>query len=188
MLGLRASGHLNFNRGRKLKSLGGKMTMFMLPHHFVRSCTVDGALPTFCEALPPFWNGPHVGQRLADALATLELLPFRDYTGYRSARLSYIHDTDDLRDQEQDEPRVRLSPHEITRAIETSYWPARYLGARDHELRVAVNAVAKARSRGLDAASVARERGGTAAVWRDRHDRGCEVIAVLLNMDQVPVS
>jgi hypothetical protein len=164
------------------------MTIFMLPHHFVHSCTV-GVLPALCEPLPPFWNGPHVGQRLADALATLELLPFRGYTGYRSAPLRYIHDTDDLRDQEQEDnpQRVRLSPREITRATEASYWPARYLGGRDQELRVAVNAVAKARSRGLDAAFVARERGGTAAVWRDRHDCGCSIISVLLNMDEVLV-
>ncbi|WP_441232575.1 hypothetical protein [Bradyrhizobium sp. 1200_D9_N1_1] len=50
-----------------------------------------------------------------------------------------------------------------------------------------VNAVAQAHSLGFDCAWVTRKRGGYADTWRARHDEGCEIIAMALIKDRVPV-
>jgi hypothetical protein len=63
------------------------------------------------------------------------------------------------------------------------WWPAKYLGAKP-ELREAVNMIGLAHSLDLDAGWLAKKRGGYADTWRERHDRGCEVIAGLLTRDR----
>ncbi|QHP69810.1 hypothetical protein EI171_22440 [Bradyrhizobium sp. LCT2] len=50
-----------------------------------------------------------------------------------------------------------------------------------------VNAVALAHAQDRDAGWVARKRGGYADTWRERHDRGCEIIATALIKDRTPV-
>jgi hypothetical protein len=50
-----------------------------------------------------------------------------------------------------------------------------------------VNAVSLAHALDRDAGWVAKKRGGYADTWRQRHDRGCELIARGLATDLVPV-
>ena len=150
----------------------------------------SGPLP-----LPATWTGPHVGLRLAEAFAILKWTP----TGGDSRRMSlrtscppYIHEFEDRVAQQELEGEIegraqlQFSAREIANADKALVWPLTYL--RQHpELCVAVNAVARAYSVGLDAGAVAKERGGCGEVWRERHDLGCERIAAGLIADRVVV-
>jgi hypothetical protein len=87
----------------------------------------------------------------------------------------------------QNKTRIQPSFREVSAAETAIYWPMQYLGARFPELCVAVNAVALAHSLDGPAEWVVRKRGGFADTWRQRHDRGCEIIAAGLARDRVPV-
>jgi hypothetical protein len=150
------------------------------------------------DVLPSAWSGPHVGRRITEGFATLRLLPMRGKTGARSAWPSYMYEFEDLLAQQeqgelertmQQQNRTRVSPsvREIARMERVTYWPTRYLWTLHPQLCEAVNAVALAHSLGLDAGWVTRKRAGYADTWRDRHDRGCEIIAAGLIRDRVPV-
>jgi hypothetical protein len=150
------------------------------------------------EAPPPKWTGPHVARRLRESFATLERLPNDNYRGLRGAWPPYRHEWEDLLahleldEQERAQAmqnRTRVSParRDIAHMEQALYWPIQYLSAKHPHLCEAVNAVARAYALGRDAGSVARERGGCAETWRQRHDLGCELIARALQRDCVPV-
>jgi hypothetical protein len=84
--------------------------------------------------------------------------------------------------------RTRLMPsyREVTRCEAVIGWGGQYLGAFDH-LCEAVNMVALAHSLGLDAGWVTRKRGGYADTWRQRHNKGCAIIAAGLIRDRISV-
>ena len=84
--------------------------------------------------------------------------------------------------------RIRLLPssRELQRMEAAICWPAEYL-ARLFELLRAVNAVAWAHSLDRDSGWVAAKRGGYADTWRERHDRGCDIIARGLRACRTPV-
>ncbi|WFU25571.1 hypothetical protein QA649_04990 [Bradyrhizobium sp. CB1717] len=64
------------------------------------------------------------------------------------------------------------------------YWPAHFLARAEHLMR-AVNLVALAHSVECGSEWVAGERGGYADTWRQRQDKGCEIIARGLHADIV---
>jgi hypothetical protein len=155
-------------------------------------------LDAAANTLPPLWTGPHVALRMTEGFVTFRALPLGDKGGAASAWPSYKYEFEDLiAQQEQGElertmvlqNRTHVSPsvRDIARAIEVTYWPMKFLGSAHPHLCEAVNAMAHAHSLDLDAGWVTRKRGGYADTWRDRHDRGCEIIAAGLIGDRVPV-
>jgi hypothetical protein len=151
------------------------------------------------EMLPSQWTGPHVARRLRDGITTLEDTQPDDRWGLRGSWPPYTHEWEDLLAQMElsDEERataletsrrcISSTQREIEHAIMVTYWPAKYLAAKHRELCAAVNAVAHAYASGRDAGAVAKKRGGCADTWRQRHDRGCEIIAAGLIKDRVKV-
>ena len=148
------------------------------------------------DAVPATWNGPHVGRRLTEAMATLALLPMGSGGGM-SAWPSYVYEWDDLLAQQaqgelertmQAQNRIRLLPssRELQRMEVAIVWPAQYL-ARLVPLLIATNMVALAHSFERDSGWVAKKRGGYADTWRERHDQGCDIIARGLRSCRVPV-
>ena len=155
-------------------------------------------LDAAANAMPPIWNGPHVAMRLTEGFATFRAMPLGDKGGAASAWPAYMYEWEDLIAQQaqgelehtmkiQNRTRVSPSMREITRAIEVCYWPMKYLSAKYPQLCEAVNAVALAYSLDRDAGWVTRKRGGYADTWRERHDRGCELIAYGLVKDRASV-
>ncbi|WP_407174421.1 hypothetical protein [Bradyrhizobium sp. STM 3562] len=149
------------------------------------------------EELPSTWNGPHVALRITKGFTTLRLLPRRDRLGVRSAWPPHMYEYFDLVAQaeqgelertmrQQNRVRIQPSANEIACMEAALGWPAQYLRAQP-ELCEAVNAVAFAHSRGLDAGWVTKSRGGYADAWRERHDEGCERIAEGLIKDRLKV-
>ncbi|MGY3278154.1 hypothetical protein [Bradyrhizobium sp. S3.7.6] len=150
------------------------------------------------EELPPRWNGPHVGLRITEGFVTFRALPLGAKGGAASAWPSYMYEWEDLLAQQaqgelertmKQQNRTHVSPsvREITRAIEVSYWPMKYLSASHPHLCEAVNALGKAHALERDAGWVTKKRGGFADTWRLRHDTGCDIIATRLIADRVPV-
>jgi hypothetical protein len=136
---------------------------------------------------------------VTEAHATFRAMPVRSYsTKSRTAWPAYMYTFEDLTAQAdqyeleqtyQTQNRTKVSPtvKQITAANKALCWPAEYLSALHPQLCEAVNAVALAHSLGADAGWVTRKRGGYADTWRERHDRGCEVIADRLVADRVAV-
>ena len=89
--------------------------------------------------------------------------------------------------QAQNQTRIQPSLRDVTAAEEVIGWPARYLAQRHPELCLAVNCVALAHSLDRPAEWIVRKRGGYADTWRQRHDKGCEIIAAALIEDRVSV-
>lgn len=150
--------------------------------------------PLLRAPLPLTWTAPHVALRIMQGFQIQQLSPERDCFSVRSGWPDYKHAPDDLDEQTkqrgleeaqavQDQP----SGADIARADEVTYWAMKYLGSKFPPLAAAVNAVACARAQGGDAASAARKYGGYADTWRERHDRGCELIAEGLIADRVRV-
>lgn len=148
------------------------------------------------DQVPATWNGPHVGRRLTEAMATLAMLPMGTGTGM-SAWPSYVYEWDDLLAQQaqgelertmQAQNRIRLLPssRELQRMEVAIVWPAQYLARLVH-LLIATNMVALAHSADRDSGWVAKKRGGYADTWRERHDQGCDIIARGLRACRVPV-
>jgi hypothetical protein len=150
--------------------------------------------------LPQVWTGPHVGLRIAEGFVTLRMLPAVNGRHHPLVSFwpSYCYEFEDLLAQAenrqlelthraQNETRILPSAHAVAIADRTIHWPMKYLGTRFPELAVAVNAVGLAHSLERDAGWVCRKRGGFADTWRQRHDRGCEIIAAGLVADRTPV-
>jgi hypothetical protein len=149
------------------------------------------------EELPTAWNGAHVAVRLTEAFVTVLKMP-GGRKGYRSLWPAYMYEFDDLVAQaEQGElertmntqNRVKVAPstQEITRMETATYWPMQHLHAQHPQLCEAVNMIALAHALGFDAGWVARKRGRYAGTWRQRHDRGCQIIAAGLVGNKVAV-
>ena len=165
-------------------------------------CTRTTAQPAYTaingllDETPPKWSGPHVGLRLCEAMRTLALLPMGGGSG-SAIWPPYCYEWDDLLAQQAQgelertqalQNRIRLLPssRELQRMEAAICWPAEYL-ARLVSLLRAVNAVAWAHSLDRDSGWVAAKRGGYADTWRERHDRGCDIIARGLRSCRTPV-
>jgi hypothetical protein len=157
--------------------------------------------PSDFEPLPPKWTGGHCALRLCEGFKTLRQLPIRGAPlGFKNSYwVAYSYEWQDLLAQAEGEAealkvtqrsqnRVRVQPslQEVTRCEAVIGWSAQYLRAFDH-LCEAVNIVALAHSLGRDAGWCTRKRGGYADTWRQRHDKGCAIIATGLIRDRVPV-
>jgi hypothetical protein len=149
--------------------------------------------------LPSKWSGEHCALRLCEGFKTLRQLPIKGSpVGFKNGwPVAHLYEWEDLIAQaesetlqvtqrEQNRVRVQPSLREVTRCEAVITWGARYLSAFDH-LCEAVNMVALAHSLGLDAGWVTHKRGGYADTWRQRHDKGCAIIAAGLIKDRVPV-
>jgi hypothetical protein len=149
--------------------------------------------------LPPQWTAGHCGLRLCEGFKVLRQLPVKGSpAGFKNGwPVAYLYEWEDLLAQQEqgqlaatmrEQNRVRLRPsyREVTRCETVIAWSGQYLHAFDH-LCAAVNAVALAHSLGLDAGWVTRKRGGHADTWRQRHDRGCALIAAGLIRDRISV-
>jgi hypothetical protein len=154
------------------------------------------AITDLLDQAPPTWNGPHVGQRLTEAMQTLALLPMGGSGGY-SAWPPYAYEWEDLLAQheqgelertQQLQNRIRLLPssRDVERMEKAIGWPCHFLIHVSH-LLLAVNSVALAHALGRDVGWVASQRGGYADTWRSRHDEGCRIIARGLRANRAPV-
>jgi hypothetical protein len=150
------------------------------------------------EYIPPAWDGPHVGRRLADAFATLSQLP----TPFRKSRSgfwpTYYYEWEDLLAQktadvatqeddasERNRTRVRPSAQAISRMEMAISWPGRYVV--EAETARIVQRVALARSRDLDMSHVARKMRVGAEHVRVGNGLGLAAIAVGLRQNAVHV-
>lgn len=150
--------------------------------------------------LPPKWNGEHVGMRLCEGFKTLRLIPLpKGPAEFRNCWPSHMVEWQDLIAQaegqaealkatQRQQNRVQIQPSlaEVTRCEATIGWCAQYLRTFDR-LCEATNLVALAHSLGHDSGWVTRKRGGYADTWRQRHDKGCAIIAAGLIRDRIPV-
>jgi hypothetical protein len=154
-------------------------------------------LLTNLDELPTRWDGGHVGRRLTEAMRTLRLLPMPGVGGFGSPWPPYCYEFEDLLAQHEQgelertqaiQNRTRTMPamRDISLMERAIVWPAVFL-ARDPKIASAVNSVALAHALDRDAGWVAKKRGGYADTWRQRHDRGCEIIATGLRVQRVPV-
>lgn len=151
--------------------------------------------------LPQKWTGEHCALRLCEGFKTLRQLPMK---GGAPAELgnawpTYAYEWQDLLAQAEGEAealkatqrernRVRIQPSlaEVTRCEAVIGWCAHYLHTLE-DLSEATNLVALAHSLGHDSGWVTRKRGGYADTWRQRHDKGCAIIAAGLTKDRIPV-
>jgi len=111
------------------------------------------------EYIPRYWDGPHVGKRLAEALRTLRHMPINGCpAGFTNSWPAILLEYSD-RTAYEDDPvckaeraaesnwtKSRPSSTEIARMETVIVWPARYLGHVPQLLRT-VQAVAVARAR-----------------------------------------
>jgi hypothetical protein len=149
------------------------------------------------EASPTAWNAAHVGLRLVEAFTTVLKMP-GGRTGYRSLWPAYMYEFDDLVAQaeqgeleitQRTQNKVRIAPStpEITTMEKALAWPMKFLSAKHPQICEAVNMISLAHALGRDAGWCAKKRGGFADDWRQRHDRGCEDIALGLVLDRMGV-
>jgi hypothetical protein len=152
------------------------------------------------EYIPPHWDGPHAGRRLAEALRTLKSLPLNGIPqGFASSWPEYtIEWTDELARLEGDEEAIKqdqvarnwtkviLTSSEIARMETGIIWPARYLGDLPQLLRT-VGAVASARARHQHIEAASRKLRLPGRLTRKWNNQGLDLIAAGLIRDQVPV-
>ncbi len=152
------------------------------------------------EYIPPAWDGPHVGRRLADAFKTLSMMPNRGM----GPRLQpgfwpeYSYEWEDLLAQrtadvatqeadasERNRARVQPSAQEISQMETAISWPGRYI--QEAETARLVQNVALARSRDLDMQFVARRMRVGPEHVRAGNGLGLAAIAFGLRHDGVRV-
>jgi hypothetical protein len=152
------------------------------------------------EYIPPRWDGPHVGKRLAEALRTLRHMPINGCpAGFSNSWPEYgIEWTDRLaqasadQEQQQQEAAVKNwtkiipTSAEIARMEIAISWPARYLSELPQLLRT-VGAVAVARSRNQNIAAAERKLRLPGRVVRRWNNEGLDLIAAGLRRDEVMV-
>jgi hypothetical protein len=151
------------------------------------------------KELPRTWTAAHVAQRLVEGFFVSAMLPDDNRLGCRTSWPPTLNENGDLdaqaeqREFERNTSAVQddfvwLAPssRDISHSDAAQYWPLKYLNAHPH-LAQAVNKVAMARAHGRDLNWVAEKYGGTAWLWRERHDLGCEIIAAGLIKDGVRV-
>src|SRR5262249_26311602 len=146
---------------------------------------------------PAYWDGPHVGKRLAEALRRLRYIPVNGYpAGFTNSWPTILHECSD-RAAYEDDPvwkaeraaesnwtKLRPSSIKIARMETAIVWPARYLGRVPQLLRT-VQAVALSRARDRDIAHAARRLPGRLA--RRWNTEGLDLIAAGLRRDAVAV-
>jgi hypothetical protein len=147
------------------------------------------------EYIPPQWDGPHVGLRLAQAFATLARLPGLILRGYGAAWPEYAYEFGDLTDHDQydrerdaaAQNRARLMPaaREISRMEVAIVWPAHYLG--DPSLRRTVQRVAMLRAREVPLHAIARRLKRSPKVVRNENRKGLDEIAAGLRRDEFAI-
>jgi hypothetical protein len=151
------------------------------------------------DYIPPQWDGPHVGKRLAEALRTLRHMPINGYpAGFTNSWPAILHEYADRTGYEDDPvwkaeraaesnwSRPRPSSIEIARMETAIVWPGRYLGHVPQLLRT-VQAVALARSRDRDIAHAARKLALPGRLARQWNCEGLDLIAAGLRRDAVAV-
>jgi hypothetical protein len=149
------------------------------------------------DETPSRWSGGHVSRRLTEAMRTLRLLPMSGAIGYRPVWPAYEYEFEDLLAQHEQgelertqmvQNRTRILPgiRDLTAMERAIVWPAVFLADKP-QIASAVNSVALAHALDRDAGWVAKKRGGYADTWRQRHDRGCEIIATGLHKERIPV-
>jgi hypothetical protein len=152
------------------------------------------------DYVPPYWDGPQAGKRLAEALRTLARLPMSGgpqmfgnaWPDYRYEFLDQFWQLQADEKQQQQEMwarnRSRLQPshQDIARMEIAVVWPARYLQHVTRLLRtVGLCAVARARNQELD--RVARRLRLDESYVRARNREGLDIIAAGLRRHEVPV-
>jgi hypothetical protein len=149
------------------------------------------------EYIPPQWDGPHVGKRLAEALRTLRIngypRPFgNSWPTYQiewSDALAQLEADETQQEQEaraKNWTRIIPSAAEIAHMETAIVWPARYLSHVPQLLRT-VQAVAVARARDRDIAHAARKLSLPGRLARRWNNEGLDMIAVGLWRDEVAV-
>ena len=151
------------------------------------------------EELPRAWDAARVAQRLVESFSVSAMLPDDDRLGCRTSWPLIPYEIGDLNAQAEQREVERTtsavrdelvwiapSSRDISRCDAAQYWPMKYLNAHPH-LAGAVNKVAMARALGHDLNWVAENYGGTAWLWREWHDLGCEIIAAGLIRDRVAI-
>ena len=151
------------------------------------------------EYVPDFWDGPHVGKRLVEALRTLAAMPHsngpRQFGGVWP-EISHMFDGDQNAWLTPD-PRTGLVPdrpplammkarpscEQVTRMEHAIGWPGRYV--HDRFLLTVVGMAALGRSRNRDLELVARKMRRAPRLVREANRDGLDMIAAGLRRDCV---
>jgi hypothetical protein len=152
------------------------------------------------DYIPPAWDGPHVGKRIAEGLRTLRLLPTangpREFGNAWPEWLVEWEDQLAQAEQEQAEQerthkaknRTRILPSsvEIARMEASISWPARYL--RDvPQLLSVVQCAAFLRAKHRDMSHAARKLALPGRLVRRWNREGLDTIACGLIVDHVRI-
>jgi hypothetical protein len=152
------------------------------------------------EYIPPRWDGPHVGKRLAEAMRTLRHMPINGVpAGFVASWPEYSVEWEDRlaqagsdQEQQRQEAAVRNWTKTIPSSLEISRmeisisWPARYLSELPQLLRT-VGAVAGAKSRGQNIAAAERKLRLPGRIARKWNNEGLDMIAAGLQRDAVRI-
>jgi len=152
------------------------------------------------EYIPPHWDGPHVGKRLAEAMRTLVHLSIGGAPrGFANAWPEYaVEWTDALAQASADEiqqqqeaaaknwTRIIPSAEEITHMEQAIVWPARYLGEFPQLLR-AVGTVAVCKARYQNIAAASRKLRIPQRLARRWNNQGLDMVATGLIRNQVQI-
>jgi hypothetical protein len=159
---------------------------------------LDGVPPP--EFVPPQWNGPHVGRRLADAWLILARMPWRSpyprafgqtWPQYKLEwfDLLAIVGGGELESVQREQNRTRILPsaRQISEMEQAISWPMNYLREASHVL--IVNTCARVDSFNGDLAAELKRRRyhADADEWRRAHWKHCDRIADALIADRVVV-
>jgi hypothetical protein len=152
------------------------------------------------DYVPPCWDGPHVGKRLAEGLGTLALMPIvrgpqefgNSWPAWlvewedELARLEAEQEEKDRAQRVQNRTRLRPSSVEIAHMERAVAWPARYLKAAPQLLRT-VQLVAFGRARHRDMHWAARRLRLPGRLVRCWNREGLDTIAAGLIRDRVSI-
>jgi hypothetical protein len=156
--------------------------------------------PLAPDYIPPAWDGPHVGKRLAEGLRTLRLMPaVRGPQAFGNSWPEWLVEWEDQlaqQEMEQEEKdkaarainrsRILPSSTEIAHMEQSISWPARYLGTIPQLLRV-VQTAALLRSRHRDLSLAARRLSLSGRLVRRWNRQGLDEIAHGLVHDGVVI-
>jgi hypothetical protein len=152
------------------------------------------------EFIPPFWIGPHVGKRLAEAMHTLRAIPINgvpqafgnSWPEYRIEWTDQLAQLEGDQAQQEQEAAARNWARVIPSSVQIAHmetaisWPAKYLGEVPQLLRV-VGAVAHAKARYREMPWVAQRLKLPHRLVRRWNNEGLDLIAAGLIRDDVEV-
>jgi hypothetical protein len=152
------------------------------------------------DYIPPAWDGPHVGKRLAEGLRTLRLMPTANGPReFGNDWPDWCYDWEDQLAQAEQEQAEQERAHKIanrTRVLPSSVeiahmeasiaWPARYLKDVPQLLAV-VQSVAFLRARHRDMQQAARKLSLPGRLVRRWNREGLDQIAIGLTCDGVRI-